>query len=64
MGSRTYIGKHVSILEMSKLIPELVHRFDFTLDPSLAAPDSNWTTSNYWFVQPVNFSVKVRRQDV
>jgi hypothetical protein len=48
---------------MSKLIPELVRRFDFTLDPSLAAPDSSWITSNYWFVQPVNFSVKVRRRD-
>ena len=35
MGSRTCIGKYVSILEMSKLIPELVRRFDFTLDPSL-----------------------------
>jgi cytochrome P450 len=43
MGSRTCIGKHVSILEMSKLIPKLVCRFDFTLDPSLAAPDSSWT---------------------
>jgi cytochrome P450 len=63
MGSRTCIGKHVSILEMSKLIPELVRRFDFALDPSLSAPDSNWTTRNYWFVQPVNFSVKVRRRD-
>ena len=63
MGSRTCIGKHVSILEMSKLIPELIRRFDFTLDLSLTAPDSSWTTSNYWFVQPVNFSAKVRRRD-
>ena len=62
MGSRTCIGKHISILEMSKLIPELVRRFDFSLDPSLAAPESKWTTRNHWFVLPVNFCVKVAKR--
>jgi cytochrome P450 len=35
MGSRTYIGKNISLLEMSKLVPQLVRRFDFALDESL-----------------------------
>jgi hypothetical protein len=65
MGSRTCIGKHVSILEMSKLIPELVRQFDFALDEQqqqqqLARPGKEWTTSNYWFVMPVDFRVKVK----
>ena len=60
MGSRTCIGKYVSILEMSKLIPELVRRFDFTLDDELAGPGAQWTTSNSWFVTPVNFRTKVK----
>jgi cytochrome P450 len=60
MGSRTCIGKHVSILEMSKLIPELVRRFDFELDEHLARPGAEWTTSNYWFVMPVDFRVRVK----
>lgn len=45
---------------MSKLIPELVRRFDFALDEELARPGKEWTTSNYWFVMPANFRVKVK----
>jgi cytochrome P450 len=54
MRSRTCIGKHVSILEMSKLIPGLVRRFDFALDEQQQQqqqqqvwPGREWTTSNY-----------------
>lgn len=61
MGSRTCIGKHVPILEMSKLIPELVRRVDFALDEQqLARLGKEWTTSNYWFVMPVDFRVKAK----
>ncbi|KFY13167.1 hypothetical protein V492_03442 [Pseudogymnoascus sp. VKM F-4246] len=31
LGSRTCIGKNISLLEISKLIPELVRRYDFEL---------------------------------
>jgi cytochrome P450 len=55
MGSRTCLGKQVSILEISKLVPELVWRFDFALDEELAHSGKEWTTSNYWFVMPANF---------
>lgn len=55
MGSRTCIGKNISLLEISKLIPQLVRKFDFELEK----PDKEWTTSNRWFVKPLDFSCKV-----
>ncbi|KAB2106428.1 hypothetical protein AG0111_0g5308 [Alternaria gaisen] len=63
LGSRTCIGRHISQLEMSKLIPMLVRDFDFSLAPHLQAAD--WQTTNYWFVKPRDFQVKVmiRQQD-
>ncbi|KUL83275.1 hypothetical protein ZTR_09128 [Talaromyces verruculosus] len=32
-GSRTCIGRNISFLEMSKLIPQLIRKYDFELDP-------------------------------
>lgn len=55
LGSRTCIGKHISILEMSKLIPRLVRDFDF----HLVHPERNWETHNFWFVKPMDFDVVV-----
>ncbi len=48
---------------MSKLVPELVCRFDFELPDELAAPNARWKTSNYWFVKAVNFQVRVKLRD-
>jgi hypothetical protein len=42
---------------MSKLIPTLVRDFDFELDPKLKARE--WETTNYWFVKPRGFGVRV-----
>lgn len=46
---------------MSKLIPQLVRKFDFELEH----PEKEWDTINYWFVKPLDFrvTVKERRQD-
>ncbi|KXG46432.1 Cytochrome P450 [Penicillium griseofulvum] len=52
-GARTCIGKNISLLEMTKLLPQLVRRFDF-----VPAGDSQWTTSSGWFVKQ-NIKVKV-----
>ncbi|KAL4863247.1 hypothetical protein BDV12DRAFT_177740 [Aspergillus spectabilis] len=57
LGSRTCLGKHISILEMSKLIPRILRAFDFNTDKR------NWSTENYWFVKPTNFEVTVRRRE-
>ncbi|RAL07996.1 cytochrome P450 [Aspergillus homomorphus CBS 101889] len=53
LGSRTCLGKHISILEMSKLIPQIVRDFDFQLEKR------TWETDNKWFVKPLDFYVKV-----
>jgi cytochrome P450 len=57
MGSRTCIGKNLSLLEVSKLICELLRRFEFELDEQIL--QKNWTTTNVWFVKPENFLGKV-----
>ncbi|KAM0262581.1 hypothetical protein ACHAQJ_001626 [Trichoderma viride] len=56
LGSRTCIGRHISYLEMSKLIPLLIKNFEFELQDS----EREWKTTNYWFVKPNNFDVTVR----
>ncbi len=57
LGSRTCIGKNISLLEMSKLVPQLLRRFDFVLDESLQNRD--WTSINRWFVKQVDFKGRV-----
>ncbi|KAJ5833586.1 hypothetical protein N7474_001897 [Penicillium riverlandense] len=56
LGSRTCLGKHISILEMSKLIPRLVRDFDLT------PVRKTWHTENFWFVKPMDFEVRVQRR--
>ncbi|KAF2633131.1 cytochrome P450 [Macroventuria anomochaeta] len=47
-GSRTCIGKNISLCEMYKLIPQLLRSFHIT--PS--EPEKEWETHNYWFNKP------------
>jgi len=56
-GTRTCIGKNISMLEISKLVPTMVRRFDFELSEELV--DKGWKTLNRWFVKQLNFEVKV-----
>ncbi|KAK1992154.1 cytochrome P450 [Colletotrichum falcatum] len=56
LGSRTCIGRHISMLEIAKLIPLLVRDFDFKLQER---PDESWKTENWTFVKPQNFIVTV-----
>ncbi|KAL5337114.1 cytochrome P450 [Aspergillus crustosus] len=57
LGSRTCLGKHISILEMSKLIPRILRDLEFSTDSRV------WRTENYWFVKPTDFEVRVRRRE-
>ncbi|KAK5230816.1 hypothetical protein LTR47_007371 [Exophiala xenobiotica] len=59
-GSRTCIGKNISLLEISVLIPELVRKFDFTL----VHPERPLETENVWFVKQKNLDcyVSLRRE--
>ncbi|KAF9889804.1 hypothetical protein FE257_006894 [Aspergillus nanangensis] len=55
-GSRTCIGKNISLLEMSKVIPQLYRKFEFQL-----AEPGEWKTSEDWFVkQQFKCYVKLR----
>jgi cytochrome P450 len=57
MGSRTCIGKNISLLEISKLIPQLLRTFDFELDDELV--HNEWKSASRWFVKPDNFRGRV-----
>ncbi|KAI8949914.1 cytochrome P450 [Xylaria longipes] len=61
VGSRTCIGRHISTLEISKLIPRIVREFDFELTDENA--EKSWITRNYWFVKPQGFNVRVARRE-
>lgn len=51
-GPRTCIGKNISLLEMTKLIPQLYRRFDFELE------GDKWETQSAFFVKS-RFKCKV-----
>ncbi|OQV03519.1 hypothetical protein CLAIMM_08555 [Cladophialophora immunda] len=57
-GTRTCLGKNISILELSKVIPMIVQKYDF--EPLV--PGQPLTTENVWFVKPKNFNCRVRRR--
>jgi cytochrome P450 len=46
-GSRTCVGKNISLMEMQKVVPQLLRRYSI----ELADPKAEWKTSNRWFVQ-------------
>lgn len=48
-GSRTCIGKNISLLEMSKVIPQIYRKFNVEhVDPD---HPTKWETEDYWFVK-------------
>lgn len=57
-GSRTCIGRHIAIMEMAKLIPEILRRFEL----SLPSPDHEWHTKNIWFVQQEGLICNLKRR--
>ncbi|KAJ9660306.1 hypothetical protein H2198_002614 [Neophaeococcomyces mojaviensis] len=57
-GSRTCLGKHISLLEMCKVIPQLLWTFKF----ELAEPGKEWTLHNSWFVKQMDFNVYVKKR--
>ena len=46
-GSRRCIGRNISIIEMQKVLPELLRHFT----TELTYPDKEWEICNHWFVQ-------------
>ncbi|KAL4742518.1 cytochrome P450 [Aspergillus similis] len=58
VGSRTCLGKNISLLEMGKLVPVLVRDYDFEIQG-----EGDWKARNWWFVKPVDFWVRVMKRD-
>ncbi|KAK9446818.1 cytochrome P450 family protein [Limtongia smithiae] len=54
-GARTCIGKNISIMEMSKLVPELIRNFDI----ELVDPKANWRLHTAWFCNQYGLYCKV-----
>ncbi|KAF3763900.1 hypothetical protein M406DRAFT_51514 [Cryphonectria parasitica EP155] len=57
-GSRTCLGKNVSLLEISKLVPQLLRQFDF----ELSYPEREWELYDYWFVAQKGLICRVSRR--
>ncbi|RYP41574.1 hypothetical protein DL767_000916 [Monosporascus sp. MG133] len=64
LGSRTCIGKNVSLLEINKLIPVLVRDFDFSFLDKTGAPETRdyVTVTNDWFVKMPHLYARVVRR--
>ena len=60
MGSRTCIGKNISLLEIYKLVPPFLRNFEIALEK----PDSQLETRNAWFVRPLNFNTVFKARKV
>lgn len=56
MGARTCIGKNISLLEIYKLVPSFLRRFEV----DLANPNKEWRLHNAWFVKQLDFNTTFR----
>ncbi|KAJ4389959.1 hypothetical protein N0V93_007432 [Gnomoniopsis smithogilvyi] len=61
LGSRTCIGKNISLLEISKLIPHMVRRFDINLD-NAEAKCGRLPSRTAWFVKQKDFHVTIKER--
>jgi len=55
-GARTCIGKNISLLEVYKLVPAFLRRFEI----EFADPRKDWKLHNAWFVKQHDFNTRFR----
>ncbi|KAJ5578689.1 uncharacterized protein N7459_007653 [Penicillium hispanicum] len=60
MGSRTCIGKNISLLEIYKLVPSMLRRFEI----QLTDPSHEWELVNAWFVKQKNFTTSFKLRHI
>jgi cytochrome P450 len=58
-GARTCLGKNISLMEMSKLVPQLLRRYHI----KLADPNAEWELFDYWFVKQEGLRCVLMRRD-
>jgi len=54
-GKRSCLGKHIAMLELHKLVPAILLRFNV----SLASPDAEWEVKNAWVLNQTGLDVKL-----
>lgn len=57
-GARTCIGRNISWMEMSKLVPTLFMHYNL----ELSDPENEWTTTCWWFVIQRGVNVRLTRR--
>ncbi|KAL4783817.1 cytochrome P450 [Aspergillus varians] len=55
-GHRSCLGKNISYLEIYKLVPSVLQRYEI----ELADPGAEWKVENRWFAMPSCFFVKLK----
>lgn len=58
-GSRTCIGKNISLLEIYKVVPSLLRGFEVEFKEG----GGEWKLWNSWFVRQLEFEVRFRRRE-
>ncbi|RSL42791.1 hypothetical protein CEP54_015358 [Fusarium duplospermum] len=58
-GARTCIGKNISLLELYKLVPTILRRFEL----ELVDPETPWKLHNAWFVRQAGFNVRLKERE-
>lgn len=58
-GHRVCLGKHISYLEIYKLVPTLLQEYDIELVDGGRA----WTVQNRWFVPQTGLNVRLRKRE-
>ncbi|KAF5006060.1 hypothetical protein FDECE_7542 [Fusarium decemcellulare] len=59
-GARTCIGKNISLLEIYKLVPQLLRNYEI----SFVDESQEWKVAGGWFTEQDNFHVQLKRRSV
>ena len=57
-GSRKCIGRNISMIEMQKVVPQLLREFHI----ELSHPEKEWYVRNHWFVQQEGVICTLKRR--
>lgn len=59
-GARTCIGRNISLMEMAKIVPQLLRRYEF----ALVKPEKEWKLRNCWFVLQEGLICTVKKREL
>ncbi|KAH7136224.1 cytochrome P450 [Dactylonectria macrodidyma] len=58
-GTRTCIGKNISIMEVGKFVPQILRQFDL----EWASNEPEWQVKTYWFAKQMGLLVRLNPRD-